>query len=146
MGNYNNKSWNNSRNDNYNRNKNQKDTVNLNDSSKVNVEKVVEKTRITTTQLRLLLSNAVVVKNKIELEQIAKGDEIKTFSKEIENDIKYLLIKHIYQCGRDNKVKEFDNEFHISGNIKAIGNSKEKFNEFFRYLEEIVAYVKYYRG
>lgn len=113
----------------------------------VNVEQVViqnkdDRNMVTTTQLRLLLSNSVVVKNKIEM-VCKKGDKLPA---EIQNEIKYLLIKHIYQCGRDAKVRDFDKAFHIADVIKDIGDSQEKFNEYYRYLEEIVAYVKYYKG
>ena len=114
----------------------------------VNVQEKVEKYQkdnknpVTTTQLRLLLSNAVIIKNKIQVET-RKREEI---SEKLENEIKYLLVKHIYQCGREAKVKRFDNEFHISEKIKAIGKSAKKFNEFYRYLEEIVAYMKYYES
>ncbi|PHI07875.1 type III-A CRISPR-associated protein Csm2 [Fusobacterium polymorphum] len=114
----------------------------------VNVQEKVEKYQmdkrnaVTTTQLRLLLSNAVIIKNKIQVET-RKGDEI---SVKLENEIKYLLVKHIYQCGREPKVKNFDKEFHISEKIKEIGNSAKKFNDFYRYLEEIVAYMKYYES
>ena len=100
--------------------------------------------KITTSQLRLLLSNTVIIKNKIQVEtRTKKEDEI---SEKLENEIKYLLVKHIYQCGREPKVKKFDNEFHISEKIKGIGKSAKKFNEFYRYLEEIVAYMKYYES
>ena len=98
--------------------------------------------KITTSQLRLLLSNTVIIKNKIQVEtRTKKEDEI---SEKLENEIKYLLVKHIYQCGRDLDVKSFDENFKISKAIKEIGNSAKKFNEFYRYLEEIVAYMKYY--
>ena len=114
----------------------------------INVQEKIEKYQedkrntVTTTQLRLLLSNAVIIKNKIQVEtRTKKGDEI---SEKLENEIKYLLVKHIYQCGREPKVKTFDNEFEISKKIKEIGKSAKKFNEFYRYLEEIVAYMKYY--
>lgn len=45
----------------------------------------------------------------------------------------------------EKNVKAFDIEFKISENLKKIGNSAEKFKDFYRYLEEIVAYVKYYK-
>jgi len=96
--------------------------------------------KITTSQLRLLLSNAVIIKNKIQIET-RKEDKI---SEKLENEIKYLLVKHIYQCGRDLDVKSFDENFKISEAIKEIGNSAKNFNKFYRYLEEIVAYMKYY--
>lgn len=96
---------------------------------------------VTTTQLRLLLSNAVIVKNKIEAEK-REGDII---SQKLQEEVKYLLIKHIYQCGREKDLEKFDKTFEISVELKKIGNSAEKFNKFYRYLEEIVAYVKYYK-
>ena len=96
--------------------------------------------KITTSQLRLLLSNAIIIKNKIQIET-RKEDKI---SEKLENEIKYFLVKHIYQCGRDLDVKSFDENFKISEAIKEIGNSAKNFNKFYRYLEEIVAYMKYY--
>ena len=117
---------------------------NINVQEKIEKYQEDKKNAVTTTQLRLLLSNAVIIKNKIQVEtRTKKGDEI---SEKLENEIKYLLVKHIYQCGREPKVKRFDNEFHISENIKEIGRSAKKFNEFYRYLEEIVAYMKYYES
>lgn len=121
---------------------------------KIDVEKTVKdniKDMVTTTQIRLLMSNSAVVKNKIEMEsnEFYQKNNTKSgykFSSEIQNEIKYLLIKHIYQCGRDSKVKKFDELFKISGILKSIASSKEKFDEYYRYLEEIVAYVKYYKG
>lgn len=113
------------------------------DASLLTIEekgKKIKKIIFSTTQLRLLLSNAVVVKNKISMEK----NEDDNLSEDIQNEIKYLLIKHIYQCGRETEVKEFDKEFKISEKIKKIGNSEKKFNDFYRYLEEIVAYMKYY--
>ena len=115
---------------------------NINVQEKIKEYQEDKKNAVSTTQLRLLLSNAVIIKNKIQLETTTKkGDEI---SEKLENEVKYLLVKHIYQCGRESKVKKFDNDFHISEKIKGIGKSAKKFNEFYRYLEEIVAYMKYY--
>ena len=101
----------------------------------------------TTTQLRLLLSNSVVVKNKIDYDIKNNSCDVENYklSDSRQNDIKYLLIKHIYQCGRDKSVKIFDEGFEISKKLKEIGDSKSKFDQYYRYLEEIVAYVKYYK-
>ena len=116
----------------------------------INIQEKVEKYQndkrnaVTTTQLRLLLSNAVIIKNKIQVEE--RKEKKNVISEKLENEIKYLLVKHIYQCGREPKVKNFDNEFEISKKIKGIGKSAKKFNEFYRYLEEIVAYMKYYES
>ena len=105
------------------------------------VEELVKENKnnmATTTQLRQLLSNSVRVKNKISSKILKKEDKL---SNELLNDIKYLLIKHTYQCGRESKVKEFDQKFKISEKLKKI-KTKEDFDIFYRYLEEIVAYVK----
>ncbi len=116
---------------------------------RVNVEEVLAKKAkdnvrgmVTTTQIRLLMSNAVVVKNKIAM----LDKDITALPQDIQSEIKYLLIKHIYQCGRDKDVKNFDTEFHIKEGLQSIGSSRVKYEEFYRYLEEIVAYTKYYKG
>ena len=109
------------------------------------VEELVKKNKnnmVTITQLRQLLSNSVIVKNKISSKILKKKDKL---SDTLLNDVKYLLIKHTYQCGRESKVKEFDKKFEISEKLKKI-KTKEDFDIFYRYLEEIVAYVKYYIG
>ena len=109
------------------------------------VEELVKENKnnmVTTTQLRQLLSNSVIVKNKISSKILKKKDKL---SDTLLNDVKYLLIKHTYQCGRESKVKEFDKKFEISEKLKKI-KTKEDFDIFYRYLEEIVAYVKYYIG
>ena len=109
------------------------------------VEELVKENKdnmVTTTQLRQLLSNSVIVKNKISSKVLKKEDNL---SDKLLNDVKYLLIKHTYQCGRESKVKEFDKKFAISEKLKKT-KTKEDFDRFYRYLEEIVAYVKYYIG
>ena len=98
--------------------------------------------KITTSQLRLLLSNTVIIKNKIQVE--LKGNKENRVSEKLENEVKYLFVKHIYQCGRDLNVKSFDENFKISEKMKKIEKSTKNFNDFYRYLEEIVAYMKYY--
>ena len=114
----------------------------MNNIDDIDVEKIIKdykeqkekikKKLISTTQLRLLLSNAVVVKNKIQAKRFKEDD----VNEEIKRDIKYLLVKHIYQCGRDKQVKEFDKIFSISNNLKEIGNSAKKFNRFYQYLDK----------
>ena len=109
------------------------------------VEELVKENKnnmVTTTQLRQLLSNSVIVKNKISSNVLKKEDKL---SDKLLNDVKYLLIKHTYQCGRESKVKEFDKKFEISEKLKKI-KTKKDFDDFYRYLEEIVAYLKYYIG
>lgn len=109
-------------------------------NTNISIEERVKKSAITNTQLRLILSNSVIIKNKIKMNKDEK------ITNDIQNEIKYLLIKVIYQAGREPKVKKFIEEFEIVNKIKQIGDSAKKFNEFYRYLEEIVAYTKYYEN
>ena len=115
---------------------------NMNVQEKVEKYQKDNKNPVTTTQLRLLLSNAVIIKNKIQVE--LKGNKENRVSEKLENEVKYLFVKHIYQCGRDLNVKSFDENFKISEKMKKIEKSTKNFNDFYRYLEEIVAYMKYY--
>ena len=122
-----------------------KEKYTQNDKNSIEIEEMAKKIKdkiFSTTQLRLLLSNSVIVKNKISSNVLKKEDKL---SDKLLNDVKYLLIKHTYQCGRESKVKEFDQKFEISERLKKI-KTKEDFDRFYRYLEEIVAYVKYYIG
>lgn len=100
----------------------------------------IKKSRITTTQLRQLLSHVAVINNKIAK---TSGD---TLSEALIDEIHYMHIKFVYQCGREKGVKHFDNDFDIQSKIQSIGASKQRFKAFYRYLEEIVAYTKYYRS
>lgn len=105
----------------------------------ISIEERVKNIDITNTQLRLILSNSIIIKNKIK-----NNNNNEKLSIEIQNEIKYLLIKLIYQAGKEDKVKKFIEDFKMVDKIKQIGDSAKNFNEFYRYLEEIVAYSKYY--
>lgn len=99
---------------------------------------------ITTNQLRKILSNTLVVSNKIKMLEMEDQIKDNKLPKEIINDINTLKVRHIYQCARDKKVKDFDDKAKIKEKLASIGDDLEKFKEFHRYIEEIVAYVKYY--
>lgn len=127
-------------------------------------EKLVLKMRekgeksFTTTQLRKIHSYASIVNNKLQMEESnCKSSEYK-ISEELQNDVQYIKLKLIYQMGRDKVVKKWFGSENVDGIkgigleriISDIGDSKEKFDRFYRLLESIVAYKKYlireYRG
>lgn len=95
----------------------------------------------TTSQLRKVLSSAVVVKNRIDRE----NSENDILSKSIQDEIQYIRVKLIYQMGREPRVKSCLSQFGVDmpGILKNIGTSKEKFDNFYRLLESIVAYRKF---
>ena len=67
-------------------------------NTNISIEERVKKSDITNTQLRLILSNSVIIKNKI------KNNNDEKLANNIQNEIKYLLIKVIYQAGREPRI------------------------------------------
>ncbi|NCC77525.1 MAG: type III-A CRISPR-associated protein Csm2 [Clostridia bacterium] len=98
----------------------------------------------TTSQLRKVLSSAIVVKNRIDRE-IGEGDQL---TDSIANEVQYLRVKLIYQMGREQKIKRClgDMSVDLPAVIKNIGKDKNRFEQFFRLLETIVAFKKYKGG
>ncbi len=99
------------------------------------------KNNFTTSQLRKVMSAAVVVKNRIDRET---GDS-DALSPAIQEEIQYLRVKLIYQMGRDANVKTAlkHKGVDLAAVIQNIGASRKSFDRFYRLLESIVAYRKY---
>ena len=94
--------------------------------------------KITTTQIRKLLTGVIKIANKLRL---FEGE----LTEEIKKDIEKLRIQFIYQAGRHGEVKRFDDTAKISKKLKEI-QTKEEFEEFHRFIEGVVAYHRYYGG
>lgn len=101
--------------------------------------------KLTTSQIRQILSLANQINNKI-LETELKYENTNTLTKEITNLIKSMEVKLVYQAGRDQEVKNFMEKSKLREELQKIGTSKEKFKEFFAYLEALVAYHRFYGG
>ncbi|SHH26838.1 CRISPR-associated protein Csm2 [Thermosyntropha lipolytica DSM 11003] len=112
------------------------------------------KLAITTSQIRKFLAGVNRLENKY---RIFKNDYISQHGRkpdklpaEMEQEIRFLEVKLIYQVGRENnnykkeKLKQFYN--HLAPDIKNIGNNPEKFEEFCRLMEAITAFHKYEGG
>lgn len=102
--------------------------------------------RITTNQLRKLLSGINLIANKIQMKEAEGAIEGDKLPRSIVSEIDYLRIKHVYQCGRDKNVKAFDDMAGILKQLESIGSSKQAFIDFNRYVEELVAYNKFHGG
>jgi CRISPR-associated protein Csm2 len=96
----------------------------------------------TTSQLRKILSAAAVIKNMLDI------DNLETIPPKIQSEIQYLHLKLIYQMGREKKLKRWliSKELDMPSIIKNIGNSRARFDNYYRLLESIVAYLKYEFG
>lgn len=103
--------------------------------------------KLTTGQIRKFLTAVNRTANKVEIYR-SQNPQAKALPENMVGEIQYLQVQLVYQAGRERSVKEFIDKDHANliARIKAIGNSFEKFEEFCRYVEALVAYHKFYGG
>lgn len=100
-----------------------------------------ENTRlITTSKIRRLFSLVTDIYNEENL----------STQKELAEDsvaaIGMMRIRFAYECGREKNVKMFVEKARLMNYLKGIGNSREEFIKFARYMEALVAYHKFFGG
>lgn len=105
-----------------------------------NVIKNLYKNRLTTSQIRNILS----MMNEIYNEVIMTNDD--KLSDTIQSKLQYLKIKIIYAAGRNRDVKTFVEDSQIDQHLDHIGDSREKFILYSHYMEALVAYHRFYGG
>ena len=118
----------------------------LNDSEYVDrAENVIKKldsknNLLTTSKIRTLLSMISSLYDEVRRSTSEK------LSSEAMSQIQYIRLHFAYEAGRDTKVKLFVNEADILAHIKDIGDNKEQFLLFCRYMEALVAYHRFAGG
>lgn len=95
---------------------------------------------LTTSKIRNLLSMISSLYDEVRRK---RQDRL---SAEDRGRIQYIRLHFAYEAGRDGKVKDFVTEADIFAHIKDIGDDKEKFLLFCRYMEALVAYHRFYGG
>lgn len=100
---------------------------------------------VTTSQIRKFLTSVNSLKNKIDVYKINHLNE-DVLSDDLVMEIKFLRVNILYQAKRESAVKEFIEKADIEEHINNIGDSIAKFNEFYKYVEALVAFHKYYGG
>lgn len=97
---------------------------------------------ITTSKIRGFLS---LVSKVYNVESVRTED---TLLPESMDTIQMMRIRVVYEAGRDNTdgVKRFLERSNILNYIKSIGDSRQKFITFARYMEALVAYHRFYGG
>lgn len=101
-------------------------------------EAVMRDQRVTTSQLRNLLSLTADIYNRIETHT----------SDDLPDDVKaslvYLRVQFVYAAGRDQAVREFIDQSRLLEVLKEAPKSRESALLLCRYLEALAAYKKYY--
>lgn len=105
-----------------------------------NVIKNLSKNRLTTSQIRNILS----MMNEIYNEVIMTNDD--KLSESVQSKLRYLKVKIIYAAGRNSDVKTFVEDSQIDQHLDHIGDSREKFILYSHYMEALVAYHRFYGG
>lgn len=109
---------------------------------------------VTTSQIRKFLTAVNRVNGKID--QFKNGNKSSASGRipeDLQMEIKFLKVKLAYQIGRadsgrnrGNPVKEFADKSGLIGEIDKIGDSLERYENFARYVEALVAFHKFYGG
>ena len=98
-----------------------------------------------TNQIRKFLTAVNTVTGKIDIYRV-KSEQALTLPEELAAEVKYLKIKIAYQAGRERSVKEFVEKAELIRWIDEIGDSVERYEQFAKYVEALVAYHKFYGG
>ena len=113
------------------------------------MEKLSHGNMVTTSQIRKFLTAVNTVSGKVD--QYKNTENGQSLPEELQMQVKFLKVKLAYQIGRaeskrGNPVKDFSDEANLMTRIDGIGNSMEKYENFARYVEALVAFHKYYGG
>lgn len=110
---------------------------------------------LNTSQLRKILSAITDIKNKLAVEVAKNKLKVKRISPELQMEIRFLKTLFFYQAGREieenkkkynaiNAVDDFIKKAELISHLDEIGGNIEKFNEYCKYIEALVAFHKYY--
>lgn len=93
---------------------------------------------LSTSQIRNLLSLNSEIYNIV-----ITGDNNAPLSESVKAKLQYLKVRMVYDSGRDDKVKAFVLNSHLIEHIDWIGDSRERYMLFSKYMEALVAYRKF---
>ncbi|MGI6450486.1 MAG: type III-A CRISPR-associated protein Csm2 [Desulfitobacteriia bacterium] len=104
-----------------------------NDKGRDVIDLTVSKLRNILTLVNQLYNEAV----RISIEKLPP---------DLQERVRYLKIRIVYEAGRDRVMKDFIQRAKLVEKVEAIGDSRKKFLDFARYMEALVAYHRYYGG
>lgn len=97
--------------------------------------------KFSTSKIRNILDRVSEIYNDV----MAEYDE--NLSLEMQSRMEYLKVRLVYECGREPKVvKPFVDRAGLLKLLNGIGDSRQRFIDFARYMEALVAYHRFYGG
>lgn len=100
---------------------------------------------LTTSQIRKFLTAVNILKNKIDVYKVNHLNEDE-LSDDLAMEIKFLRVNILYQAKRERAVNDFVKKAQIEEHINNIDRSAAEFDRFYKYMEALVAFHKYYGG
>lgn len=94
----------------------------------------------TTTKIRSILSLVSDVYNIVVL------SNAETLSEQMQDKLRSLRVRLVYECGRERAVKEFVIRAKLLSYLRGIGSDRKRFMRFAQYMEALVAYHRFYGG
>lgn len=94
----------------------------------------------TTSKIRNILSLITELYNEVTL---TAGD---TLSPQQAERLQHIRVRLIYECGREQQVKNFVAATMLLKYIRGVDNDRQKFIRLARYMEALVAYHRFYGG
>ena len=91
---------------------------------------------VTNSKIRNLLAMTADIYNEVLISN-------EKLSSDVNARIDYLRVRFIYECGRDQMVRDYVEEADILTALKEINGSRKNFILFQHYMEALVAFHKY---
>lgn len=109
---------------------------------------------VTTSQIRKFLTAVNTVSGKVDMVRNQNHGSLTILPKDVQAEVKFLQVKLAYQVGRNapkkkwerNLVQDFVDKADLMNELRGIGDSVEKYEDFAHYVEALVAFHKYYGG
>lgn len=96
---------------------------------------------LTTSKIRNIMSRISDIYN-VEIDRIGQ----QKLQDDSYSNLQMTRVRIAYECGREESVKIFVQKAKLLEYIKEVGRSRERFIQFARYMEALVAYHRFYGG
>lgn len=105
---------------------------------------------LTVSQIRKFLTAVNSLRNQVDNYKFSVLKDTKKNPEKLPSDlameIKFLRVNILYQAARERTVEDFVKKADLKKQISDIGDDINKFYQFCRYMEALVAFHKFYGG